>query len=45
MRRRTRRRSSVVRAEQEQLEQLLNKALAAGDSPTNDPVDQGFMYG
>jgi uncharacterized protein len=28
------------------VDELVNKALAAGGQPSNDPVDQdGFMYG
>lgn len=29
----------------EQVDDLVNKALAAGGQPANDPMDQGFMYG
>ncbi|WP_422656973.1 VOC family protein [Paenibacillus sp. EC2-1] len=28
----------------EQVDEIVNKALAAGGQPTNDPVDHGFMY-
>ncbi|MCA0757091.1 VOC family protein [Paenibacillus sp. N4] len=28
----------------EQVEEIVGKALAAGGSPSNDPVDHGFMY-
>lgn len=29
----------------EQVDELVNKALAGGGSPANDPIDEGFMYG
>ncbi len=29
----------------EQVDEIVNKALAAGGQPSNDPMDQGFMYG
>lgn len=29
----------------EQVDDIVNAALAAGGSPSNDPVDHGFMYG
>ncbi|ANA79593.1 Glyoxalase/bleomycin resistance protein/dioxygenase [Paenibacillus vortex V453] len=29
----------------EQVDEIVNHALAAGGSPSNDPVDHGFMYG
>ena len=29
----------------EQVDEMVNKALAAGAQPSNDPMDQGFMYG
>jgi predicted lactoylglutathione lyase len=29
----------------EQVDELVNKALAAGGQPANDPMDEGFMYG
>lgn len=29
----------------EQVDDLVNAALAAGAQPANDPLDQGFMYG
>ncbi|TNJ64849.1 glyoxalase/bleomycin resistance/extradiol dioxygenase family protein [Paenibacillus hemerocallicola] len=29
----------------ESVDEIVNKALAAGGSPSNDPMDQGFMYG
>ncbi|MBA3268627.1 MAG: VOC family protein [Acidimicrobiia bacterium] len=29
----------------EQVDELVNKAFAAGGAPANDPMDQGFMYG
>ncbi|MGH3925328.1 MAG: VOC family protein [Pseudonocardiaceae bacterium] len=29
----------------EQVDELVNKALAGGGSPANDPIDHGFMYG
>ena len=29
----------------EQVDELVNKALAAGGQPANDPMDHGFMYG
>lgn len=29
----------------EQVEEIVNAALSAGGSPSNDPVDHGFMYG
>jgi predicted lactoylglutathione lyase len=29
----------------DQVDELANKALAAGGSPANDPIDQDFMYG
>jgi predicted lactoylglutathione lyase len=28
-----------------QVDELVNKALAAGGTPANDPMDEGFMYG
>ena len=28
-----------------QVDELVNKALVAGGQPSNDPMDQGFMYG
>ncbi|MED1948286.1 MULTISPECIES: VOC family protein [Brevibacillus] len=28
----------------EQVDEIVNKALAAGATPSNDPVDHGFMY-
>lgn len=28
----------------EQVDELVNKALAAGGKPSNDPADHGFMY-
>ncbi|MCZ7527855.1 MAG: VOC family protein [Acidimicrobiia bacterium] len=28
-----------------QVDELVDEALAAGASPANEPVDQGFMYG
>jgi uncharacterized protein len=28
----------------EQVDEVVNKALAAGGQPSNDPMDQGFMY-
>ncbi|EHB46488.1 MULTISPECIES: VOC family protein [Paenibacillus] len=28
----------------EQVDEIVNNALAAGGSPSNDPVDHGFMY-
>jgi uncharacterized protein len=29
----------------EQVDELAGKALEAGGSPANDPIDEGFMYG
>ncbi len=29
----------------EQVDEIVNKALAAGGQPANDPMDHGFMYG
>jgi uncharacterized protein len=29
----------------EQVDEIVNKALAAGGKASNDPVDHGFMYG
>lgn len=29
----------------EQVDELVNKALAAGGQPANDPMDEDFMYG
>jgi predicted lactoylglutathione lyase len=29
----------------QQVDDLVNKALAAGGQPSNDPMDRGFMYG
>ncbi|PLR82520.1 glyoxalase/bleomycin resistance/extradiol dioxygenase family protein [Bacillus canaveralius] len=29
----------------EQVDEIVNKALAAGGKTSNDPVDHGFMYG
>lgn len=29
----------------EQVDEIVNQALAAGGAPSNDPVDHGFMYG
>lgn len=29
----------------EKVDEIVNKALAAGGKPSNNPVDQGFMYG
>ncbi|MCV4235705.1 VOC family protein [Virgibacillus sp. LDC1] len=29
----------------EQVDEIVNAALSAGGSPSNDPVDHGFMYG
>lgn len=29
----------------EQVDEIVNKALAAGGKESNDPVDHGFMYG
>lgn len=29
----------------EAVDELVNKALAAGGQPANDPMDHGFMYG
>jgi uncharacterized protein len=29
----------------EQVDELVNKALAAGGQPSNEPMDEGFMYG
>lgn len=29
----------------EQVDDLVNKALAAGGQPSNDPMDEDFMYG
>ncbi len=29
----------------DQVDDIVNKALAAGGQPANDPMDQGFMYG
>ena len=29
----------------EHVDELVNKALAAGGQPSNDPMDEGFMYG
>ena len=29
----------------EEVDELVNKALAAGAQPANDPMDQAFMYG
>jgi uncharacterized protein len=29
----------------EQVDELVDKALAAGGSPANEPMDHGFMYG
>ena len=29
----------------EQVDELADKALAAGGSPANDPIEMGFMYG
>jgi predicted lactoylglutathione lyase len=29
----------------ESVDEIVNKALAAGGTPSNDPMDQGFMYG
>jgi uncharacterized protein len=29
----------------EKVDELVNKALAAGGKPSNDPIDHGFMYG
>lgn len=29
----------------QQVDDLVNKALAAGGQPSNDPMDHGFMYG
>ncbi len=31
-------------ASREEVDQLAETALAAGGSPANDPIDQGFMY-
>ncbi|MBD0383682.1 VOC family protein [Paenibacillus sedimenti] len=28
----------------QEVDELVNKALAAGGKPANDPMDQGFMY-
>jgi predicted lactoylglutathione lyase len=28
-----------------QVDEIVNKALAAGGKPSNDPIDHGFMYG
>lgn len=28
----------------EQVDEIVGKALAAGGSPSNDPIDHGFMY-
>jgi predicted lactoylglutathione lyase len=32
-------------ASREQVDELVNKALAAGGKASNDPMDHGFMYG
>jgi predicted lactoylglutathione lyase len=29
----------------EEVDELVNRALAAGGQPSNDPMDYGFMYG
>lgn len=29
----------------EQVDEMVNRALAAGGKPANDPMDHGFMYG
>jgi predicted lactoylglutathione lyase len=29
----------------EEVDELVNQALAAGGRPANDPMDEGFMYG
>ncbi|WP_239616585.1 VOC family protein [Cohnella mopanensis] len=29
----------------EQVDEIVNRALAAGGKPSNDPIDHGFMYG
>lgn len=29
----------------EKVDEIVNRALAAGGKPANDPVDHGFMYG
>lgn len=29
----------------EKVDEIINKALKAGGKPSNDPIDQGFMYG
>ncbi|BBH24871.1 glyoxalase [Paenibacillus baekrokdamisoli] len=29
----------------EEVDEIVNKALAAGGKPFNDPIDHGFMYG
>ncbi|MFE7083678.1 VOC family protein [Priestia megaterium] len=29
----------------EKVNEIVNKALAAGGKPSNNPIDQGFMYG
>ena len=31
-------------ASREEVDTLAERALAAGGSPANDPIDQGFMY-
>ncbi len=36
---------SVAVESRERVDQLVQKALAAGGRPTNDPIDMGFMYG
>jgi len=36
---------AVSAESREQVDELADKALEAGGSPANDPIDQGFMYG
>lgn len=35
---------AISASSREQVDELVNKALAAGGKPYNDPVDMGFMY-
>jgi uncharacterized protein len=36
---------AVSAESREQVDEIVNKALAAGGKPSNDPIDHGFMYG
>jgi hypothetical protein len=36
---------AVSAASRQEVDDLVDKALAAGGQPAGDPVDQGFMYG